>query len=210
VQATPDLVYYPTARHTKVLITAAVAGRGAPISTQEELAWPYGNALIKATLMGDIYADGRSDLIFILGREKILSEDQNSAPYYLGIGWAQSTGDGHFTWLTSTLTETSWETGEATYNRVTHCSLGDVDGDARQDVICSCTRFDGSHYLGTATSVDDGSFAVREDPAPFAVRGETRLLAVGDTNGDGLSDPMFLDFPHCPMKSRRAPCSTRR
>lgn len=198
VQATPDLVFDPVSRHTKVLVTAAVAGRGAPVYTQEELAWPFGMALIKTTLMGDVDADGRSDLVFILAREKISGEDPGNGPYYLGIAVARSVGDGHFTWLTSTVTETSWETREVTVNRVTHCLLGDVDGDARQDVLCSFTRADGSHYLGTATSAGDGSFTVREDPAPFASQGETRLLAVGDTNGDGLADPMFLDFPHCP------------
>jgi RHS repeat-associated protein len=201
VQATPDAVFDPTARHTKVLITAAVAGRGAPIHTQEELAWPYGKALFKTTLMGDVDADGRSDLVFVVGREKIPGANPNHSPFYLGIGVARSTGDGHFTWLTSTVTETSWETRESTGNRVTHCLLGDVNGDARQDVLCSFTKGDGNHYLGTATSAGDGSFAVREEPAPFATQGETRLLAVGDTNGDGLSDPMFLDFPHCPDNS---------
>ncbi len=197
VQVTADLDD-STDAHTRVLITAAVAGRAAPVYTQEELAWPYGKARIKTTLMGDIDADGRSDLVFVTRREPIPGGNPNHAAAYLGIAAARSTGNGHFTWMGSTLTETMWETRDATGNRVSHCLLGDVDGDARQDVICSFTRLDGTHHLGTATSIGDGSFAVREEPAPFAVQGETRLLAVGDTNGDGLYDPMFLDFPHCP------------
>lgn len=187
----------PAWHHTQVLFTAVLAGRGAPLYTQTTLGWPFGYALIKTTLMGDVDGDGRSDLIFVLEREKIPGQ-ANVGGAYIGFAVALSTGDGKFEWASGTVESTSWETREFSTNRVSHCLTGDTNGDGRTDVICSFTREDGSHYVGTARSLGDGTFGVDEQAAPFEAQGETRLMAVGDSNGDGLSDPMFLDFRPCP------------
>ena len=203
VQAAPDKPSGSPPQHNGILVTAVLAGRAAPVYTQQHLSWPYGPAPVLSTHLADVNADGRSDLVFVIGSTVIPGANPDYMPYYLGIAAALSVGDGHFEWASSGgLTTTRWETRESptiTPDRTSHCLTGDVDGDGRADVICGFTRGDGMHYIGTAWSRGDGSFRVYEEPAPFAKQGETRLMAIGDANGDGLSDPMFLDFPHCPQ-----------
>ena len=87
------------------------------------------------------------------------------------------------------------------------CEAGDVNGDGRADFLCMFQKFDGNQFLGTALSLGDGTFDLT--PAPLAiatdpnggtkVQGnrlpfETRPIAIGDVDADGLGDVEILDL----------------
>jgi FG-GAP-like repeat/FG-GAP repeat len=85
------------------------------------------------------------------------------------------------------------------------CQPGDVTGDGRADFACLYHERDGRQFLATAISNGDGSFnldrppiLILDDPGSTSVSGgftfETRAMAVGDTNADGLEDVLILDL----------------
>jgi RHS repeat-associated protein len=208
VLASPDLVVDGIARHRSVLFTAVLSGKRAPIYVQTTLPWSFPGTFNHA-LSADMNGDGRTDLVFIVKGEPIPDESGNiprpTWAFFLHFVVAFSQGDGTFAWATPNSQATLWETREQTIYRVATCLTGDVDGDRRQDIVCSFTKGDDTHHMGIALARGDGTFDISERPMPFAAVGETRLMALGDTNGDGLADPMFLDFPQCPPDP--SPCS---
>jgi RHS repeat-associated protein len=194
VQASPDR------GGGRVLITAALAGKRPPIYVQTELLLPFAR-WIKTQFTTDVDGDGRDDLVFLITYRPIPGPGEaDHGGYFIDLLVARSLGDGRFAWTTPAPAPvpTAWESREHSLNRQAHCAAGDVSGDRLGDVVCSFTDAAGNHFLGTARSDGQGGFTLVSEPTGFAVNGETRLMTLGDSNGDGLSDPMFLDFPDCP------------
>jgi uncharacterized repeat protein (TIGR01451 family) len=80
-------------------------------------------------------------------------------------------------------------------------AVADVDGDGWPDLICACyvrdlNTFSDTYYLSVNLGNGDGTF---QDGKPFEVTNSTRpaiinAMAVGDINGDGITDVATIDY----------------
>ncbi len=199
VQATPDLDYNSAGDpiHTTLLITAALAGRTAPIHTQTTLGFPFAG-IMHRTYLSDVDADGRADLVFLLLGDLIPNTDPYMDFRSLSMVVARSVGDGSFAWLSTAADLTPFMTRAKSTYRKAKCAPGDIDGDRRADLLCSYTDDANRHHLGIARSNGDGTWTFSDTFMDFPDGDGTRDLAVGDTNGDRFADAMFLDYPACP------------
>jgi RHS repeat-associated protein len=134
-----------------------------------------------AVLTADVNADHRDDLVVI---------DRNGA-----LTVATSQGDGSFAFA-----------GESTagFGARPKCSVADVDGDGRSDLVCIYTGSDNVPRIGTARSLPGGGFAVKSEQ--LATQGtalDSVQLATGDVNADGKDDAMVAVQVGCGQQ-----CST--
>jgi RHS repeat-associated protein len=185
-------LYFPNL-NVHIIVVPAVQQTRKPVETT--LSWIFSN-YIYHSYTGDVNGDGRTDLVYVSG--DLIPGESSHLGIFLQLRVALSVGDGTFQWATALPQTTTWESREDSSNRVSHCQVGDVNGDRREDLLCTFTKGDGSHHLGTAISLGDGKFRILEQSAPFPGQYETRSMAIGDANADGLADPMFLDFSPCP------------
>jgi RHS repeat-associated protein len=140
---------------------------------------------------GDINDDGRADLIFVVWQR---NSQRSGADFSAQILGAISDGKGGFYFSPASPQATSWVTPELLGPVAPRCQPGDVDGDGKDDLVCTYHDRDGQHFLATARSRGDGTFDVAPQPQLFASGRGPRPMAVGNANADGLADVFIADL----------------
>jgi RHS repeat-associated protein len=157
------------------------------------------------TWTGDVNGDGLSDVI-LMSWENV-DVNHPFGALQLELTTAISEGDGRFR-LAGSFQQTTWQTDTLFVDaRGPRCQTGDVNGDGLSDFVCTYQKFDGNQFLGTALGRGDGSFDLSPAPLPIAddplggtledgkrLPFQTRAIAMGDVNADGLADVQILDL----------------
>ena len=170
--------------------------------------------------VGDVTSDGRDDLVLLSGKTvSVLAQLAAggfgpAAEYTIdtiwstgGIGVGDVTGDGRNdvvvsyggnrpTSFITVLAQTSSATlaaplGYASYDIPSPVEVADLDGDGRADVV---TLHSGWQKVGVYRQQASGTLAAEElFPIPYGDSYKPHGLAVGDVNGDGAPDVVFVD-----------------
>lgn len=199
----------------QLLLTLQLAG-GTPVQSTIDLpsrfGWNFGDPpfdgreQLVRTWIGDVNGDGIDDLI-ILSWDNV-DPNNHFGALLLQLNTAISNGDGTFRLVLGSFQSTTWQTQTLFVDaRGPRCQVGDINGDGRADFVCMFQKSDGKQFLGTAISLGDGSFDLSTSPLLIATdpngatntKGnrepfETRPIAIGDVNADGLADIEILDL----------------
>jgi hypothetical protein len=133
----------------------------------------------------DLNGDKKTDFLFMF------QQPSDGYVYPVQIIAAISDGTGHYS-LTPPQA-TGWFEYRDVINHI-ECKPGDANGDGKTDLICTYLNYPGSQLtIGTAISKGDGSFDFYETPMEAQTDYQVQQIAVGDVNGDGMSDLMFMD-----------------
>jgi RHS repeat-associated protein len=198
---------------TLTIATVLAARSGPPIQAIASQPWSAAGLNNSGNTCGgtkvyaaDIDGNGQADLLFDVLR-KDYPNDIGNYNYTSYLLTAVSNGDGTFTQATGhpngrpdpTLPQVAWNHNIAN-EAYEHCAVGDVNGDGNADFVCThlgdalppTYQPQDGWYVGTALSQGDGTFAVVNDPITFEY-GVPPDVTVGDVNGDGLDDMLFID-----------------
>ena len=146
----------------------------------------------RAATVGDTDGDGRSDVLMLDPRE---CNPGTGVPNCLfpqqDLVVARSTGDGQY--QIRSRQPTSWEWG-----RLAGLRSGDINGDGRDDLVRmeSPRTWDGPGLIHSATTTPEGGFALHEQEVPRDLIDQSDPggdVQMGDANGDGLSDLIFVN-----------------
>jgi hypothetical protein len=183
-----------------------VAGHWIPTEPPQD-----GREKLARLWVADANGDGMDDLLGLSWRAF-----DNANPYgavVLTVNAALSNGQGGFEWARPNFADTPWITnvvwGERNFFAEDSplCTPGDFNGDGRADLACAFQNSGGKHFLGVAHASANGALnpglsaeEIADDPG-VAVPGtsgfvpfETRRIAAGDVDGDGLTDLIVLDL----------------
>ncbi len=161
--------------------------------------------------VADANGDGMDDLIALSWRAFDTANPYGAIVMTLNV--ALSNGQGGFEWAQPDFSDTPWISNVVWGQRNLFpedsplCTPGDFNGDGRADFACTFQNSGGKHFLGvayasTAGALNAGATAeeIADDPG-VAVPGtsgfvpyETRRIAAGDIDGDGLTDLIVLDL----------------
>jgi len=189
-----------------------------PAAHWDAHAWFDGRPELIKTFVADVNGDGIDDLI-VVGWRMIDPAQPDGVEVRLRLATAFGVGDGTFVWAkpgfqdTPWLTPTLWGTQNLFPEQAPQCVTGDFNGDGRRDFACTYQDGESKQFLGYAFARADGSFEVSQlqiaddpgtqVPVPLGALSylpfETRRLAVGDVNRDGLDDLEVLDHLTRPM-----------
>ncbi|MBS1857278.1 MAG: VCBS repeat-containing protein [Acidobacteria bacterium] len=175
------------------LVLNTITASADPSSTgrSETHAMPGANLCAVASYSADLNGDGRTDVLFVRFRMDDPT-DPNDHQYLAELIPAISNGDASFTLAPATVLCIAPDNNTLLQAR---CGVGDVNGDGRQDFVCSVKK-NGVWVIVQAISSGGGQFLFpnRQDTQINTLT-DQHTLAVGDANGDGLSDLMVVDRP---------------
>jgi hypothetical protein len=156
--------------------------------TQDDFYFHYPSPQVFAV---DLNGDKKTDFLIMFdlpGPSKYIHAPQLIA--------AISQGNGNYSLTTPQAT--GWFDYRSNLINNIKCQPGDVNGDGKADLLCYYADYpDSKLEIGTAVSRGDGSFDFYETPMITQTDVQVPLIAVGDVNGDGMSDLMFLDGEAC-------------
>ena len=135
----------------------------------------------------DLDGDSRTDLLFFQQR-RVAPLDPSNQRYLGSVVAALSNGDTTFAVFAPVSLWTSADKDEMAKAR---CAVGDLNGDARDDVVCLAPQ-DGVWNVVEGISDGRGHFLVLSSTAPAYVNDQLRLAA-GDVNGDGKADVVIVN-----------------
>lgn len=172
------------------------------------------------TWIVDANGDGFDDVLVVSWR--YVEDPVEGSVFHLTLQTALSRGDGSFAWSAAGPQSSGWTTSAPWAGPfaedVPQCSPGDFNGDGRSDFSCVFqdmrASYLGRQSLGVALARAGGGFQFAqpiviandpgtrqlEDPSTALIESnlvlpfETRRLAVGDSNRDGLDDVAILDL----------------